>query len=177
MAGSRLSGFPLRLLGDPGTVVTATAPTQLPFTAGAIVSYTPETISFSPAPLPLPAPMAAAPAVVATAVDVAPPPVFVAKVILSPTVPENNDGVWLRFDNARWVSSGRAEPRTGAFTQVGRHGGFPCCGGPAARRIRSSSRPAMASWRRIDARASRGSSSPDPTRTAARTGVSRGSSG
>jgi hypothetical protein len=125
MAGSRLSGFPLRLLGDPGTIVTATAPTQLPFTAGAIVSYTPETISFSPTPLPVPQPIAAAPVVVATAVDVAPPPVFVAKVILSPTRAENNDGVWLQFDNARWVSSGRAEPRTDGFTQVGTHGGFP----------------------------------------------------
>ncbi len=125
MAGSRLSGFPLRLLGDPGTVVTATAPTQLPFTAGAIVSYTPETISFSPAPLPLPVPIAAAPVVVATAIDVAPPAEFIAKVILSPTRAENNDGVWLRFENARWVSSGRAEPRTGVFTQVGTYEGFP----------------------------------------------------
>jgi hypothetical protein len=124
MAGSRLSGFPLRLLGDPGTIVTATAPTQLPYTAGAIVSYTPETISFSPVPLPLPLPIPAAPVVVATAVDVA-PPVFVAKVILSPTRAENNDGIWLRFENARWVSSGRAEPRTGVFTQVGSYEGFP----------------------------------------------------
>jgi hypothetical protein len=63
--------------------------------------------------------------VVSTAVDVAPPPVVVAKVILSPTFPENNDGVWLRFDNARWVSSGRAEPRTDAFTQIGTYGAFP----------------------------------------------------
>lgn len=127
MAGSRLSGFPLRLLGDPGAIVTATAtaPTQLPFTAGAIVSYTPETISFSPAPPSLPLPVSAAPVVVATAVDVAPPPVFVAKVILSPTRPENNDGVWLLFDNARWVSSGRAEPRTDGFTQVGVLGAYP----------------------------------------------------
>jgi hypothetical protein len=137
MAGSRLSGFPLRLLGDPGAIVTATAtaPTQLPFTAGAIVSYTPETISFSPTPLPVPVPIAAAaPVVVAAAVDVAPPPVFVAKIILSPTVPENNDGVWVQFDNARWVSSGRAEAQTGAFTQVGTHGGFPVLrrpGGPS----------------------------------------------
>ena len=135
MAGSRLSGFPLRLLGDPGSVVTATAtaPTQLPFTPGAIVSYTPETISFSPTPLPVPT-AAAAPVVVATAVDVAPPPVFVAKVILSPTFAENNDGVWLRFDNARWVSSGRAEPRTDGFTQVGALGGHPVLrriGGPS----------------------------------------------
>lgn len=122
-AGSRLSAFPVRLLGDPGPAVTATAPTQLPLTAGAIVSYTPETISFVPAPVL--APMGTAPAVVATAVDLAPPPAFVAKVIISPTVPENNDGVWLRFDNARWVSSGRAEPRTDAFTQVGVHGGYP----------------------------------------------------
>ena len=122
-AGSRLSAFPVRLLGDPGPAVTATAPTQLPLTAGAIVSYTPETISFVPAPVL--APMGASPAVVATAVDLAPPLAFVAKVIISPTVPENNDGVWVRFDNARWVSGGRAEPQTGAFTQVGTHGGFP----------------------------------------------------
>jgi hypothetical protein len=128
MAGSRVSSFPIRLLGDPGPIVTATAPTQLPLTAGAITSYTPETISFAPAWAM--APIAAAPAVVAPevvvpAVDVAPPPVFVAKVILTPTFPENNDGVWLRFDNARWVSSGRAEARTEAFVQVGTHGGFP----------------------------------------------------
>ena len=125
MAGSRLSGFPLRLLGDPGVIMTATAPTQLPFTAGAIVSYTPETISFSPVPPPIAAaPVIVAPAVVTAAVAVE-PATFVAKVILSPTRAENNDGVWLRFDNARWVSSGRAEPRTGAFTQVGTYGGFP----------------------------------------------------
>ena len=125
MAGSRLSGFPLRLFGDPdtGPVVTATAPTQLPVTAGAIVSYTPEMISFIPATLPIQ--LVAAPAIVETAVDLAPAPVFVAKVILSPTRAENNDGVWLRFENARWVSSGRAEPRTGVFTQVGTYEGFP----------------------------------------------------
>ena len=132
MAGSRLSGFPLRLFSDPGPdpgpALTATAPTQLPFTAGAIVSFTPETISFIPAPLVRPgvsAPPVGAPAVVETALAVAPPPTFVAKVILSPTVPESNDGIWLRFDNARWVSSGRAEPQTGAFTQVGMYGEFP----------------------------------------------------
>jgi hypothetical protein len=124
-AGSRLSAFPISLTGTPDgpvAVMAATAPTQLPFTAGAIVSYTPETISFLP--LSLPAPVMVAPAV-ATAAVAFEPPVFVAKVILSPTRPENNDGVWLRFDNARWVSSGRAEPRTGAFTQVGVYGGFP----------------------------------------------------
>ena len=69
---------------------------------------------------PVPAPMRVEPAA-----DVALPPVFVAKVILSPTVPESNDGVWLRFDNARWVSSGRARARTDAFTQVGSYGAFP----------------------------------------------------
>ncbi len=123
-AGSRLSAFPVRLLGDPGPVgdgdgTDTAAPDRgrhrqlharnhlVRACAGAL------------------RPMGAAPAVVATAVDLAPPPVFVAKVIISPTVPENNDGVWLRFDNARWVSSGGAEPQTGAFTQVGAHGGFP----------------------------------------------------
>ena len=127
MAGSRLSAFPVRLLGDPGPAMTATAPTQLPLTGGAIVSYTPETLSFVIPTMsaPVPAPVAAAPPLVTTAVDVVPPPMFVAKVILTPTFPENNDGVWLRFDNARWVSSGRAEARTDAFMQVGTYGGFP----------------------------------------------------
>jgi hypothetical protein len=119
MVGSRLSAFPVRLLGDPGPVVTATAPTQLPLTAGAIVSYTPETLSFIP-----PGPLIVAPAV-APASDVAPRPAFVARVILTPTFPESNDGVWIRYDNARWVSSGRAEPRTGAFVQIGTSGDFP----------------------------------------------------
>jgi hypothetical protein len=131
MAGSRVSAFPIRLLGDPGPIVTAVAPTQLPLTAGAITSYTPETISFVPAAAM--APIAAPPAV-APAVDVTPPPVFVAKVILTPTFPESNDGVWVRFDNARWVSGGRAEPQTGDFTQVGTYGGFPVLrrpGGPS----------------------------------------------
>jgi hypothetical protein len=39
--------------------------------------------------------------------------------------PDNNDGVWIRFEGSTWVSSGVAEPRSTAFTQVGELGGFP----------------------------------------------------
>jgi hypothetical protein len=44
--------------------------------------------------------------------------------VLSARRPDNNDGVWIRFDGATWVSTGVAEPRTTAFTQVGEHAGF-----------------------------------------------------
>ena len=125
MVGSRLSSFPVRLFGDQQQpAMTATAPTQPPFTAGAIVSYTPETISFIPA-IPAPIVVASIAPPVVTAVDVEPFPVFVPKVILGSTPPQNNDGVWLIFESVRWVSAGRAEPRTDAFTQVGTLDGFP----------------------------------------------------
>ena len=84
MSGSKLPSFPVRLLSDEGEPVTATAPTQLPVTAGAIVSYTPETVTFVPASL-----MAAFPPMVSPAIDVDPGPTFVARVILTPTRPES----------------------------------------------------------------------------------------
>jgi len=46
-------------------------------------------------------------------------------IILSPYLPENNDGIWFRFANQRWVNAGRAEPQTDAFNQVGTYSGFP----------------------------------------------------
>jgi hypothetical protein len=39
---------------------------------------------------------------------------------------ENNDGIWLLFMGARWISAGPAVPlRASEFVVVGEHGGFP----------------------------------------------------
>ena len=39
---------------------------------------------------------------------------------------ENNDGIWLQFMDARWISAGAAVPlRAEDFVQVGEHAGFP----------------------------------------------------
>jgi hypothetical protein len=130
---SRLSGFPVRAFGDPTTDVTAmgvtaVAATQLPYSAGAISTYTPEAVVFTPfsggtfvpavAVRPVAAPTAA------LAVDTIPEP-FVARVIITPHRPDTNDGVWLQYDSQRWVSNGRAEARTADFQQVGSLGGRP----------------------------------------------------
>jgi hypothetical protein len=129
-AGNRLSAFPIRLLGDgeaprPGmTGMTAIAPTQLPYSAGAIATFTPEPMAFPAiAPPPLVYTPIASTAIAAPAIVSAPP--FLAKVIISPTRAENNDGVWLQFDNQRWVVGGRAEARTSDLQQVGTLAGFP----------------------------------------------------
>jgi hypothetical protein len=54
------------------------------------------------------------------------PPLPVDRVaVLSARRPDNNDGVWIRYEGATWVSTGGAEPRTTAFTRVGEHAGFP----------------------------------------------------
>ncbi|HEY6506939.1 MAG TPA: hypothetical protein VIY56_02945 [Vicinamibacterales bacterium] len=139
-AGNRLSAFPIRLLGDaaaprPGmtgtsgmsamTGMTAVAPTQLPYSMGAIATFTPEPMAFPAiAPPPLVYAPIAAPAIAAPAALVSAPP-FLAKIIISPTRAENNDGVWLQFDNQRWVVGGRAQVRTPDLQQVGTIAGFP----------------------------------------------------
>jgi hypothetical protein len=52
------------------------------------------------------------------------PPTFVAR-HHQPRRAENNDGIWVQFDNQRWVLGGRAETRTSDLRQVGTHAGFP----------------------------------------------------
>jgi hypothetical protein len=133
-AGNRLSAFPIRLLGESTvtltgvsamTGMTAVAPTRLPYSMGAIATFTPEPMMFpaiAPPPLvylPIAGTAIAAPPGV---VESAPP--FLAKIIISPTRAQNNDGVWFQFDNQRWVVGGRAEARTADLQQVGTHAGF-----------------------------------------------------
>lgn len=128
-AGSRLSAFPVRLAGDPGAVVvpmTAVSPTQVPVSLGALVSFTPEPLPLSPLPAPVTV-SEVVPAVAAT------PFAFEPKVIVTRTAPSSNDGVWVQYENQRWVANGRAESRTDDFAQVGTYGAFPVlrrAGGP-----------------------------------------------
>jgi hypothetical protein len=127
--GSTLPSFPTTLRPDsPIQPMAATAPTNLPFSVGAVSAFTPEV---TPPLVLVPAVATAAAcscdqaapiAVPATAVI---PPLPTDRVaVLSVRRPDNNDGVWIRFDGGTWVSTGMAEPRTSAFTQVGEYAGF-----------------------------------------------------
>jgi hypothetical protein len=135
-SGSRLSAFPVRLAGDPGAAgpgvavlpMTAVSPTQVPVSLGAMVSFTPEPLRLPPLPSPSVVPDVAAAAAV-PAVQFS----FTPQVIITSSQPQSNDGVWVQYDNQRWVSGGRAEIRTADFTQVGTYGAFPVfrrVGGP-----------------------------------------------
>ena len=128
--GSTLPSFPVALRPDgPIELMAAGAPTNLPYSGGAIGAFTPEVtppVVFVPA-VSTAAPACrceqAAPLAVPTAAVVPLPTDRVA--VLSVRRPDNNDGVWIRFDGATWVSTGVAEPFTTAFTQVGELAGFP----------------------------------------------------
>ena len=126
--GTTLPSFPIALRPDASVLpMAAGAPTNLPLSIGAINAFTPEVtppVVYMAAPVGAPACACepAAPAVVA-AIAVAPlDPDRVA--VISARRPDGNDGVWIRYDGATWVSSGTAEPHTTAFMQVGEHAGF-----------------------------------------------------
>jgi hypothetical protein len=131
--GTTPPSFPVALTSDQSVpAMAAGAPSNLPYSVGAVSAFTPEvtpplvlvpavaTTTAAPAcTCELPAPLA----VPATAVV---PPLPVDRVaVISVRRPDNNDGVWVRFEGATWVSTGVAEPRTTAFMQVGELGGFP----------------------------------------------------
>jgi hypothetical protein len=128
--GTTLPSFPVSLLPDAAIApVAGAAPTNLPLSVGAIGSFTPEVtppVVFVAASVAAPActcEQATTAVAPATAVLPALPTDRVA--VISVRRPDNNDGVWVRFDGATWVSLGVAEPRTTAFTQVGDLAGFP----------------------------------------------------
>ena len=126
--GTTLPSFPIALLPDgPVVPMAAGAPTNLPLSTGAIGAFTPEVtppVVFVPAVAPVAAPACSCEAAAVPAVAVVPPLPADRVAVLSARRPDNNDGVWIRFDGATWVSTGVAEPRTTAFTQVGEHAGF-----------------------------------------------------
>jgi hypothetical protein len=125
--GSTLPSFPISLRPDsPIAPMAIGAPTNLPLSPGAIGVFTPEVtppVVFVPAVASAAPTCSCEPAAAATAVA---PPLPVDRVaVLSARRPDNNDGVWIRFEGATWVSAGVAEPRTTAFSQVGELAGFP----------------------------------------------------
>jgi hypothetical protein len=127
--GSRVSGFPVQLLPDTAVALpgASTAPTQIPVNGNAISVYTPD--PSAPA-VPYVQYVVAVPAAAAaesgTAVVVNDASGWSEPaIILTPYLPESNDGIWFRFANQRWVNAGRAERHTDAFNQVGTYAGFP----------------------------------------------------
>jgi hypothetical protein len=113
--GSRTPSFPVRLLPE-GAVLsrTAIAPTELPRPIGAIAPDA----AFQPV---TPAGSAGIDAVRAT--DSSRPP---GAAMVSLTRPENNRGVWIRYQGRKWVSAGGAVPLKAAeFRAVGQYEGFP----------------------------------------------------
>ena len=131
--GTTSPSFPIALRPDdaaPVALMAASAPTNLPYSTGAVSAFTPEVmppVVFTSAPT-FAAPVCAceqASPVAVPAVAVLPPLPTDRVAVISARRPDNNDGVWIRFEGATWVSGGVAEPRSAAFTQVGEHAGFP----------------------------------------------------
>ncbi|HET9272411.1 MAG TPA: hypothetical protein VFO31_29740 [Vicinamibacterales bacterium] len=126
--GTTLPSFPIALRPDgPVVPMAAGAPTNLPLSTGAISTFTPEVtppVVYLPAVATAAAPACSCEPTAVPATAVVPPLPTDRVAVLSARRPDNNDGVWIRFDNATWVSTGAAEPRTTAFTQVGEHAGF-----------------------------------------------------
>jgi hypothetical protein len=127
--GSLVPSFPVSLQPDaPVMAMAASAPTNVPFSIGAINAFTPEVappVVYAAMPMAAQACTCAQPAVVTPVAAVAPPLPLTGVSVITARRPDNNDGLWVRYDGATWVSRGVAEPRTSAFTQVGEHAGFP----------------------------------------------------
>jgi hypothetical protein len=102
--GSRTPSFPVDRVPTARSVLQAAAPpTNLPLPIGAIGAYTPEAGGA----------LAAQPQ---QGQDSTVP-------LLRP---ENNDGIWVSFAGARWISAGSAVPlRAQEFELVGDYAGFP----------------------------------------------------
>ncbi len=130
--GSRPPAFPVALRPDgPITPMAAGAPTNLPFSIGAIGAFTPELMTAVASALavrtvaPACTCESAHTAAALAAIPIAAPFHFDGVAVITARRPDNNDGLWVRYDNATWVSRGVAEPRTDAFTQIGERDGFP----------------------------------------------------
>jgi hypothetical protein len=134
--GTTLPSFPIAIRPDePVLPMAAGAPTNLPLSVGAIPAYTPDVtppVEFVPAAATAAAPSCACGPLAAPAAAVAPPIAADRVAVISVRRPDNDDGVWIRYDGDTWISAGRAEPRTTAFRQVGDVGEFPVYSRPGA---------------------------------------------
>ena len=81
--------------------------------------------AFPPAPAPpAPAPVPQPPQPVGTSAVSIPAPV--SRPLVTVLQPTSNDGIWVQYDGAKWVSRGAGLPLEGnGFTRVGEYAGFP----------------------------------------------------
>jgi hypothetical protein len=123
--GSRPPSFPIeRRPSGTATFTAGASPTSLPAAIGAISAFTPELSSPDPAGVASVGTAqqpATAPAVVTAGSAAAPARTAVATLVGALT----NDGVWVDFSGGRWISSGRAVPRSSDMEQIGDRAGFP----------------------------------------------------
>lgn len=119
-SGSRTPSFPARRGGEPRELpAAAAAPTALPQPIGAVGAFTAESGAVASTGRPAPA------SAVATGGAVAVQPSTEGGLATLRRA-ESNDGVWLRFMDATWISAGPAVPlRASDFVQVGEYAGFP----------------------------------------------------
>jgi hypothetical protein len=119
--GSRTPSFPVRMVPTTAAAVAAAgvSPTAVAFAPGAVAAFTPAVSGIQVDQLPVVTPAASA----------APP---VSSAPSGPTSvntlrrPENNDGVWIGYEQRRWISSGPAVFHSDYwFTRVGEYAGFP----------------------------------------------------
>jgi hypothetical protein len=125
--GSRTPSFPVRTSTTPIDVSPvsqfAVSPTEAQQPIGAISAYTPGTASTLAERVA--ASLGAAPSVSPT------PPAITTPARQEPPIesvlrPESNDGLWVRYGGAKWLSAGAAVPlRAADFRVVGDYAGFP----------------------------------------------------
>jgi hypothetical protein len=104
--GSRIPAFPVSSEVEGRGVISApVSPTNLPKPIGAINTYATAAGGLQASPV---------------ASQIAAEP------IVTLLRPENNDGIWVRYNGAKWVSAGSAVPlRASEFQLVGEYFGFP----------------------------------------------------
>src|SRR5215208_6470547 len=127
-AGSRTPSFPVRTTPEPREVaVAAVSPTAPPQPVGAISAFTPEpgAVGTTGRIVTIAArERITTPVVVGTAGSITMQRQQAA--IATIRRAESNDGVWLQFMGARWVSAGSAVLlRASEFVRVGEYAGFP----------------------------------------------------
>ena len=118
--GSRPPSFPVQVTPTAASLpIAAVAPTNAPMPAGALGVYTPE-----PRGLSTITPSGSGPAAMAGTVGMVttPRPTPVVTLIR----PTSNDGIWIQYQGAKYVSAGPAVPFDAAqFRRVGEHGTHP----------------------------------------------------
>jgi hypothetical protein len=131
--GSRTPGFPVLLAPVPGRGIpqAPSSPTDHPLAVGGVSAYTPQepgTIVLE-SDEPIEPPYVPQPATADNlGADTRARAAASATVLTSAALrrPENNDGIWIQFNGAKWVSAGRAVPlRSSEFRKTGEYDGFP----------------------------------------------------